>query len=61
MSHSQSTNSMPNIVIPNTSEGRAILAMISQQTPETQTGFKRKYPFSEMAVPAVPVKKTRYN
>jgi hypothetical protein len=52
---------MPNIVIPNTSEGRAILAMISQQTPETQTGFKRKYPFSEMAVPAVPVKKTRYN
>jgi hypothetical protein len=60
---------MPNIVIPNTSEGRAILSMMTQQSPTvsilvesaTQTGFKRKYPFSEMAVPVVPAKKTRYN
>ena len=67
MSQNQSTNSMPNIIIPNTTEGRAILSMMTQQgstiilETNTQSGFKRKYPFSEIAGPAVPTKKTRYN
>jgi len=69
MSHTQSTNSMPNIVIPNTTEGRAILTMMAQQSPTvsivvestSQSGVKRKRPFPELKVPVVPAKKTRYS
>lgn len=59
-------NSMSNIIIPNTSEGRAIMTLINQNpnlnvVVEPQSGFKRKRPFQEQPMPSMPPKKPRYN
>lgn len=57
---------MSNIIIPNTSEGRAIMTLINQNpnlnvVVEPQSGFKRKRPFQEQPMPSMPPKKPRYN